>query len=284
MGVVAAICWGFTDFLVGLNARLLGVRRSVFFGQLLGLMLLSSMVLFLEGQIDFLYEVKWQLLLTCVIAALLTVLGAVALARALALGKTAVVAPLVTSYGMFTTLLAWMGGEHITPVQFVGLLICAGGVAIVGRGSGSNDSRKDSAAGNSAVFALVAALLYGTSFWVQGKYALPAIGPINMLWISYLVGSVLLSPIIVQLKYASSPGPRGYGALCCASLFNLGGFMAFSYGAMTGAVSIVTVISTMSGGVAAILGYLFYRDRLTVLQVSGVCMVMLGAVVLHLVA
>lgn len=105
-----------------------------------------------------------------------------------------------------------------------------------------------------------------------------------MLWISYLVGSVLLSPIIVQLKYASSPGPRGYGALCCASLFNLGGFMAFSYGAMTGAVSIVTVISTMSGGVAAILGYLFYRDRLTVLQVSGVCMVMLGAVVLHLVA
>jgi len=37
MGVVAALCWGATDFLVGLNARLFGVQRSVFFGQLLGL-------------------------------------------------------------------------------------------------------------------------------------------------------------------------------------------------------------------------------------------------------
>jgi uncharacterized membrane protein len=117
MGVVAALCWGATDFLVGLNARLFGVQRSVFLGQLLGLILLSTLLLVLGRQIDVLYEVKWQLLLTCLAAALLTVMGAVSLSRAFAQGKTAVVAPLVTSYGMFTTLLAWMGGEHITVIQ-----------------------------------------------------------------------------------------------------------------------------------------------------------------------
>ncbi|USS54374.1 DMT family transporter [Pseudomonas kermanshahensis] len=284
MGVVAALCWGATDFLVGLNARLFGVQRSVFLGQLLGLILLSTLLLVLGRQIDLLYEVKWQLLLTCLAAALLTVMGAVSLSRAFAQGKTAVVAPLVTSYGMFTTLLAWMGGEHITVIQWVGLVICASGVAIVGRGSGNNDPRQYRSAGTANFFALVAAALYGTSFWVQGKYTLPAIGPVNMLWISYLVGVVFLSPIMFKLKPADSPGLKGYCALCCASLFNLAGFTAFSYGALTGAVAIVTVISTMSGGIAAILGYLFYKDRLTLMQIAGVCLVLLGAVVLHFVA
>jgi len=40
----------------------------------------------------------------------------------------------------------------------------------------------------------------------------------------------------------------------------------------------------MSGGIAAILGYLFYKDRLTLMQIAGVCLVLLGAVVLHFVA
>jgi len=62
---------------------------------------------------------------------------------------------------------------------------------------------------------------------------------------------------------------------------NLGGFSAFALGAMAGSVAVVTVISTLSGGVAAILGYLFLKERLSPIQVVGVTLVLLGAMVLH---
>lgn len=62
---------------------------------------------------------------------------------------------------------------------------------------------------------------------------------------------------------------------------NLGGFSAFALGAMAGSVAVVTVISTLSGGVAAILGYLFLKERLSPIQVVGVALVLLGAMVLH---
>lgn len=62
---------------------------------------------------------------------------------------------------------------------------------------------------------------------------------------------------------------------------NLGGFSAFALGAMAGSVAVVTVISTLSGGVAAILGYLFLEERLSTIQVVGVTLVLLGAMVLH---
>ncbi len=63
---------------------------------------------------------------------------------------------------------------------------------------------------------------------------------------------------------------------------NLGAFFAFSWGAMSGSVSVVTVISTLSGGIAAVLGYVFFKERLTAVQVTGVVLVLLGALVLHL--
>ncbi|MNW16684.1 EamA-like transporter family protein [compost metagenome] len=51
---------------------------------------------------------------------------------------------------------------------------------------------------------------------------------------------------------------------------------------MAGSVSVVTVISTLSGGIAAILGYVFFKERLAKVQVLGVVVVLVGAFVLHL--
>ncbi|WP_410839282.1 EamA family transporter [Paraburkholderia sp. SIMBA_030] len=44
----------------------------------------------------------------------------------------------------------------------------------------------------------------------------------------------------------------------------------------------VTVISTLSGGIAAILGYVFFKERLAKVQVLGLVLVLVGAFVVHL--
>lgn len=283
MGLLAAVLWGATDFLVGVNARAVGIRRAVFLGQLLGLFLMGGIVAISANQLEKLQSAPANALLYGGIAALCTVLGALSLSKAFAIGKTVVVAPLVTSYGVFTTLLAWLGGDVLSTSQMLGLLVCFSGVVLASR-SGTKSGECEHFVNRSAIgFALLAAGLYGVSFWIQGKYALPALGPVNMLALGYAIGVIFLMPEALRLMRCwASIGLRTSMTLCSASLFNLGGFSAFSWGAINGSLSVVTVISTLSGGVAAILGFFFYQERLSAFQLLGVALVLAGAVLLHL--
>lgn len=282
MGLMAALCWGVTDYLVGRSARAFGVRQSVLLGQLIGLLVLTCILAVSVEGFSFLRETDLIYLVLSALAGLSTIAGALAISSAFFSGRTSIVAPLVTSYGVFTTLLAWWSGEAVSVLQFVGLVICASGVAFVGLGNRASGSTSPVAEGRAILFALLAAVLYGVSFWLQGVYALPVIGPVNMLWTSYLIGVVVLWPVTYKTLALRSRGLRAYAALCGASLSNLGGFTAFSYGVVGGSVAIVTVISTLSGGVAAALGYLFYRERMTAMQLVGICLVLGGAMALHL--
>jgi len=188
----------------------------------------------------------------------------------------------VTSYGVVTTLLSWASGEHISLIQLGCIALCVIGVILSSIHKDNGVPHNSSS--RSIAYAMLAALLYGTSFWVQGRYTLPTLGPVTMLWLGYLVGLCVLVLMVLKIKDGLKIPPlKNCATLTSASLMNLGGFSAFSWGAMAGSVSVVTVISTLSGGIAAILGFVFFKERLSAVQVTGVVLVLVGAVVLHLV-
>ncbi|KEZ75256.1 EamA family transporter [Pseudomonas syringae] len=281
MGLLAALMWGGTDFLVGLNARAVGVKRAVFFGQMVGFTITTALLLFFPSVIINAISVSVDVWLFGFLASSFTVLGALAISKAFALGKASIVAPVVTSYGVVTTLLSWASGEYLTVFQLVFIVVCVFGVIL-----SSVQPKSDAQPGNhtrkSILFAILAAMLYGTSFWLQGRFTLQYLGPIAMLWLSYAVGITILLFMMINVKNGLRiPRPRSCFLLIATSLLNLGGFSAFSWGTALGSVSIVTVISTLSGGVAAILGFLFFKERLGMIQISGVLLVILGAVMLH---
>jgi len=282
MGLLAALLWGGTDFLVGLNARAVGVKRAVYFGQALGFVIMTLLLIIFPTFLIKSLAAPLSVWLLGAAAALLTVSGALALSKAFALGKASIVAPLVTSYGVVTTLLSWASGEHISLIQLGCIALCVVGVIL-------SSIHKDtgiphSSSNRSIAYAMLAALLYGTSFWLQGRYTLPMLGPITMLWLGYLVGLCVLVLMVLKVQDGLKIPPlKNCATLTGASLMNLGGFSTFSWGAMAGSVSVVTVISTLSGGIAAILGFVFFKERLSLAQVTGVVLVLVGAVFLHLV-
>jgi len=282
MGLLAALLWGGTDFLVGLNARAVGVKRAVYFGQALGFSIMSLLLLAFPAFILKSMSASLDVWLIGIGAAVLTVCGALALSKAFALGKASIVAPLVTSYGVVTTLLSWAGGEHISLIQLLCIALCVVGVIL---SSIHSDSKlpHSTQASSSIAYALLAAVFYGTSFWLQGRFVLPVLGPVTMLWLAYLVGLIVLVVMVLKIKDGLKIPPlKNCMTLTGASLMNLGGFSSFAWGAVAGSVSVVTVISTLSGGIAAILGYVFFKERLGKVQVLGVVLVLLGAFVLHL--
>ena len=119
MGLLAALLWGGTDFLVGLNVRAVGVKRAVFFSQSLGFTLMSLLLTIFPAFLLKAMAAPLEVWLMGVVAAAFTVSGALALGKAFALGKASIVAPLVTSYGVVTTLLSWASGEQISLLQLM---------------------------------------------------------------------------------------------------------------------------------------------------------------------
>ena len=282
MGLLAALLWGGTDFLVGMNARAVGVKRAVYFGQALGFTIMSLLLVVFPVFLLRSMAAPLETWLIGVAAAVLTVSGALALSKAFALGKASIVAPLVTSYGVVTTLLSWAGGEQISLLQLLCIALCVVGVVLSSIHSDPKVPHTTQAS-SSITYALLAALFYGTSFWLQGRFVLPSLGPVTMLWLAYLVGLLVLVVIVLRIDDGLKIPPlKNCLTLTGASLMNLGGFSSFAWGAVAGSVSVVTVISTLSGGIAAILGYVFFKERLGKVQVLGVVLVLVGAFVLHL--
>ncbi|MGY2261336.1 EamA family transporter [Pseudomonas sp. SDO55104_S430] len=282
MGLLAAVLWGGTDFLVGVNARAVGVKRAVYFGQALGFTIMSLILMVFPVFILRAMAAPLETWLLGMVAAMLTVSGALSLSKAFALGKASIVAPLVTTYGVVTTLLSWAGGEQISLLQWACIALCVIGV-ILSSAHANPKVPHTTQATSSIAYALLAAGFYGTSFWLQGHFVLPALGPVTMLWLAYFIGLIVLVAIVLKMDDGLKIPPlKNCLTLTGASLMNLGGFSAFAWGAVAGSVSVVTVISTLSGGIAAILGYLFFKERLERVQVMGVVLVLLGAFVLHL--
>lgn len=279
MGLAAALCWGGTDFLVGINARAVGVRRAVFFSQAIGFAIFTLLMLATSGPV---FEASANVLGLELLAAGLTMGGALALSQAFAIGKAAMVAPLVTSYGAVTTLLSWISGERLGALTLIGLALCLMGVMLTAVSLGRQPDRSPSSL-PAIAFALLAAFCYGVGFWLQGQYTLPVLGPSVSLWLGYAVGLTALLVLNADRRaLVARPGWRQGGLLLVASLLNLGGFSAFAVGAGSGSLAIVTVLSTLSGGIAALLAALLLRERLSPLQWLGVLTVLAGALVLHL--
>lgn len=229
MGLLAAIFWGGTDFLVGLNARLLGVKRAVFFGQLIGFLVMTLVVLCFFESMAGAAAASYSDWLSAGLTAIMITSGALALSKAFALGKASIIAPVVTCYGIVTTVLSWMSGESISAFQFAGILVCAVGVRLAGvqRGGDNGERRTNNAA---VLHALLAAILYGVGFWLHGHYALPVFGPVAMLWLCYAVGLLVLACVVINIKIDLVVPSRQHGsALICASVLNLAGFFCICY-------------------------------------------------------
>lgn len=282
MGLLAALCWGVTDFLAGFNTRNVGVQRTVFFGQALGFLMVSLVIVAFPHIARGALAAPLAAWGSALLAALFTVSGALTLSRAFSVGQAAIVAPVVTSYGAVTALLSWLSGERLGTLQGLGLGACLLGVALTAVTFG-RPPQKNHAPRQALGFAILAALLYGCSFWLQGRYALPAMGVVPVLWVGYAVGLLSLTGALLRRPGQFSRPPLKYvGSLLAASLMNLSAFSAFSIGALQGSVAVVTVLSALSGGIAAILGVLLFKERLNPVQWSGVGTVILGALILHL--
>jgi drug/metabolite transporter (DMT)-like permease len=289
LGLASAAFYGVADALAGTVARTVGVRRSIFFYQALGLLVIGSFALFslFDGRLTGLPGAPALIWGLAIVGALTTLSGSVSFSRALLHGNAGVVAPIMTCYGAITTVLSLLTGEVLGVVQLLGLVVCMIGVPLIASGTDDATHPHGAAHARRAVgWALTSATLYGVGFWIEGRFVLPVLGALPLLVISYMVGTTVLGASFARRNSDDTPHrnvpPWAWGLMLITGLLALAGLTSIAAGAQTGALSVVTVLSTLSAVVTTVVG-LMRGERMTGWQWSGLAAVMLGVGMLRVV-
>jgi drug/metabolite transporter (DMT)-like permease len=285
LGLLAALGWGITDLLARFSGRAIGTYRAMFFVQCPGLAAMSVWLALdhadLARAID---DAPWQAWAAGLVAAPLVLIASTALFRALAIGRLGVVSPVTASYGAVTAALAALSGEALSSITIGGIATTVAGVALAStpapRGGGAAPARQRSLRG--VGWALLASAGYGLGSWVQGRFAVPALGYIVPMWLYYAMGVVIMAALAVPARQSLLPPPlRAWPVVFGTGGFSVGAYTAFAAGLATGRIAEVTVLSTLSSGVAALLGRIVLHEQLARHQWAGVLAILAGIALIN---
>lgn len=128
LGLCAAISWGVADFLARYTSRDVGAYRSLFFMQAFGFGMLCAFWLAERSpQAPRAAPGAWG---WAALAGVLSAAGSLALYRAFATGKLAVVAPISAAYPVLTALLAMVSGDRVKETSWAGIALVFAGVSL----------------------------------------------------------------------------------------------------------------------------------------------------------
>ena len=277
MGLLAALGWGAADYLAGSTAKLVGIRRTALFTQSMGWLAVTLVLIAmpsLRGKACAASASGWSY---GVLAVAFNLAGSMSLLRAFSIGRASLVAPLITTYAAVTACLGLaISGDRLSGFRLAGLVICLIGAPLAAVAPSRQDGRQADGIG----YAMLTALCFGVGFWIQGKFSVPAIGATPMLWLFFGIGILVLAPTLALRRDRILPHRNALPLLVLQSLCNLMGYGTFAVGLATGAVTIVTVLSTFAAAVTAIFGFLLRKERLSRPQTAGVSAILIGAALL----
>ncbi len=196
---------------------------------------------------------------------------------AMRLGPVALVAPLVSTEGAIAAVIAVLAGERLSSAAGVTLALIAVGVFLAATPESRRPDRGRDGQPKSALLALAAASVFGASLYATGRASslLPAA------WVvlsARLIGTVAVAaPLALagRLRLTRRALPLVIGAGICEVV----GFYAYTLGARHG-IAIAAVLSSQFGALAAVIGYVLFREHLSRVQVGGVILVVIGVALL----
>jgi drug/metabolite transporter (DMT)-like permease len=286
-GLATSVLWAATLLASARAARLIGPWSTLAWVMLVGLTVAIPAIL-LTGPGAHLSQQNILLLAAAGISNTTGLaLGYVALRR----GKVAVVGPVISTEGAIGAVFAIIAGDPLTAAAAVLLAVIAIGVVLASvehpsdRGAIAGDRRPnpDETGRSAAITALVAlgaALLFGITLFTTSRIAtaLPVAWSILP---ARLAGSFGVSlPLIVtrQLRLTREAAPF----VIIVGLCEVSGLTTFAIASRDSA-PIASVIASQFAGIAAVVAFFVFGERLGRVQILGVVVIAVGVAALALV-
>ncbi|HET7726253.1 MAG TPA: EamA family transporter [Candidatus Limnocylindrales bacterium] len=288
-GTLAALCWAVASLAASRAARALGARVVLAWVMLVGLVLAIPLVA--ATGIPALDGTAYILL---AVSGLGNVLGLLLAYTAFSRGKVGVVAPIISTEGALAALVAVALGE---PMEFgvaLALAAIAGGVVLASRdGTGGGEAgdgyvpvaaaepaivpevmtghRSDDR--RAALVAIASALSFGVALYATGRIGAELTIGLTVLP-SRLAGALLVALPLAAGRRLRATRPT-VPLLLLIGCLEVVGVLGIAVGS-TDAIAVTAVVSSQFAGLAALLAFLVFGERLRPTQILGVGVIALG--------
>ena len=272
-GLGAAFAWAISTLCSSRSSRMMEPIAVVGLIMVVGLVITAPLAA-VQGVPSFDAEsVTWL-----VISGAGNVGGLVLTYKALRIGQVALVAPLVSTEGAIAATISLLAGESLAPGVGVALALVALGVCLSSVPESAKTERRlvhDQPA--SVLYAIAAALVFGTSLYATGRAA----ATLPSTWVvlsARLIGTLALAiPLAVtgRLNVVQRAIPLVVVAGVCEVL----GFYSYTAGARHG-IAVAAVLASQFATIAAVVAYFLFKERLNRIQLAGVSSVIVGVALL----
>jgi drug/metabolite transporter (DMT)-like permease len=292
-GLIAAAGWGISSIAAAYAARRMGTLAALLVSQATGTVVLAAALAALHPHLLTLTNTT---VLGLAGAGLFSLLGWLTYYRALEHGPVGIVSGAAATYGGVTAVLALIVlGEPLGKFGGLGDALAVAGVAAAAMqttsrpraaitGSGVPMPRQWMLTGQrqahrpwpGVLLALVSALTYGTgAFWL-GAYAASAGWLVSALTVYVISVTVLLVALICRRNRRPQPGLAGIAWAVAAGLAEAVALVAFARGGQLGHVAVTAAVSSTYPIIPLATGLVLFRERLSTLQVLGICVTVTG--------
>jgi len=280
LGLLTALTWGGADFIARFATHRIGALRSMLYMQLIGFLLLSSVLPWLGGWGHLADGSGWQPWAWGILAGFLNAVSGLALYRAFEIGKMSVVAPLSASYPALTLLLSWMTGDRLSVVRIAGIFCTLVGVVVVAGGEkmpDENDAAAVQRSGKGIGWAVFASVGFALLFWLLGIRIVPRVGAVQTVWTIRLTSTLLMAASSFIVKQPINL-PRGEVRWMVLSMgaFDTGAFVLSNLRMKMEQVAVISVLGSLYGAVTVGLAAIFLREHVSRWQWMGIVTIFVG--------
>lgn len=275
-GLGTAVLWATTLLGSSRSARLIGIWSTLAWVMLVGLAVSVPLLVVTGAEVSF-SEFE---LLHLVVAGLANSGGLLLLYSALRRGKVALVAPIVSTEGAIAATLAILAGDPVAAAATGLLAIVAIGVVLAAMdGPGDKpvvlEGPQPTGGSTAATIALAlgGALLFGINLYVTSRIAvqLPVAWAILPARLAGVLGVSVPLILTRRLRMTRAAIPL----VVLVGLAEVAGVATFALGARESA-AVTSVIASQFAGVAALVAFLLFGERLSRVQVAGIVIIAIG--------
>jgi len=271
-GLGAALMWATTTILSSRASRQIGAAPVLAWVMLVGLVVLAPLAAW-NGVPD---QLDWRAAGLLLVSGSGNVVGLLLTYKAYRIGKVGIIAPIASTEGAVAALLAVAAGESLGFAEGATLAVITVGIVLAAVASAETEVAR-AHHWRSVLYAGGAALAFGASLYATGRVG----DTLPVAWV--ILPARVLGVVAVALPLVVRSGlvltRRALPLVVACGLAEVLGFASFTLGSRD-SLAISAVIASQFAGLAAVMAFVLFRERLLRIQVAGVIAIAAGVGVL----